>query len=314
MKNNHPQGKSRFVRCARFRVLLAGVLVTLVGGTVAAQLVNITTPFQQTNDSFHEHFGTSGSYVSNDGNFFFNWGGGNALPPVGGFVPGNESTLGFRSRGRRGSFSLNLSASQGSSRSNSVTSPSVTIPNGGSGSIINSSFRPFVTSVVPVIGNGGNNYVPVVSGFPSFQMNPASEVVYINPLVEKIQRLRTETPAELSPRLRELRERARAEEAAKVARSSGNSPAASSASYGDLSVAEIKAAQANKAESVPPKVAESIAKADKFVLEGKLALAKYHYKYALKRAPESHKSPLSEKLAAVEQRIYEEKQESSKAP
>ncbi len=291
-------------KCCSLLASLIAIGVLTTGST--AQMVNVGTPFQNVGDSFYENFGTSGSYANNDGTFSFNWGGGNAIPPFGGYNPNNDATLGFR----RGGFSLNLRASQGSSRTNSVTTPSVTMMNGGTGSIINSSFRPFVTSVVPVIGNGGNNYVPVVSGYPSFQMNPASQVVYINPLAEKIQRLRTESPEE-SPRLRELRERAKAEQRAK---SLDVAPPVSSASYGDLSVAEIKAAQANEADTVSPKVAESIAKADKYAREDKLGLAKYHYKYALKRAPESHKSQLSEKLAAVEQRIYEQKREASAKP
>ena len=293
-------------RIARVRTVAAcGLLVFgWLAGSSTAQLINLQTPIQNTSDSFFESTGTSGSFVNNDGTFFFNFGGGgNVVPPFGGFDPNSQATVGFRRQGSEGSFNLNFSFAQGSSRTNSVTTPSLTLSNGGTGSIINSTFRPFVTSVVPVLGNNVRGFVPVVSGFPSLP-NPASQVTYTNPLIQKVQRLRTEKPVE-SPGLRALRERAKAERAAK-------SPVvpspASSASYGDLSVAEIRASHAVEADTVSPKVAESITKADEFSKEGKLTLARYHYKYALKRAPESRKSELSKKLDLVEEKIYAQKQ------
>ena len=49
-------------------------------------------------------------------------------------------------------FRFRFSASQGSNRSISSTSPSVTMPNGGFGSISSGTLRPFVTGFTPIVG------------------------------------------------------------------------------------------------------------------------------------------------------------------
>ena len=67
---------------------------------------------------------------------------------------GQSSGANFRIGGRSGPFrwGLGVSAAQGSSLSMTSQSPSITLPNGGTGFFINSFQRPFVTGIVPVVG------------------------------------------------------------------------------------------------------------------------------------------------------------------
>ena len=295
--------KSERLSSPRIATTISFVIGTMIASTALAQMVNLQAPFQNTSDSFFESFGTSGNYTSNDGNFFFNWGGGNAIPPFGGFNPNNQANLGFQSNGSRGSFSLNLSMAQGSSRTNSVTTPSLTLMNGGSGSINSTINRPFVTSVIPVIGGGRPlGYVPVIAGQSNFQMSPP-QLVYTNPLIQKIQRLGTE-PVNGPDTLARIRAKARQAETQQTTKK--KTP--SSAEYGDISVAEIRAKNAQAKSATYAKVAEHIAKAEEYFAAEKYSLARYHYRYAWKRAPQSEKSRLKSKLDETDRLYYQQKQ------
>lgn len=117
-----------------------------------AQQVVVGAPFNNVGDSFYENFGASGSW--SNGNAFFNWGGGGAIPPVGGYDPSADARFGFRV----GGLNLNFTAGQGSDRFASSQTPMITLPNGGSGNLFNGSISPFVTSFVPVVGADGGVY------------------------------------------------------------------------------------------------------------------------------------------------------------
>jgi hypothetical protein len=140
----------------RFPHLVAAVAFALA--TVAcpvvvlAQNVVVGTPFNNLGDSFYENFGTSGSW--SDGNAFFNWGGGGAVPSYGGYDPSADARFGFNA----GGLHLGFSAGQGSSRFSSSQTPMVTVPNGGMGSMFSGTLTPFVTGFVPVVGEDGGVY------------------------------------------------------------------------------------------------------------------------------------------------------------
>jgi hypothetical protein len=119
---------------------------------VLAQDVVVGTPLHNLGDSFYESFGTSGSWSG--GNAFFNWGGGGAVPPYGGYDPSADARFGFSA----GGLHLGFTAGQGSSRFSSSQTPMVTVPNGGMGGMFSGTLTPFVTGFVPVVGEDGGVY------------------------------------------------------------------------------------------------------------------------------------------------------------
>ena len=145
----------RAVTCA----LALGVLGNFVLPTpdVVAQQVTVATPYHSVGDSFFENIGTSWGLRGP------NWGLSvfgspvQAAPQFGGFDPsaGANFGFGFGGGGVGGNFNANMT--QGSRRSFTSVTPSVTLQNGFPGSISDTSQSPFVIS-----------YIPVVGGFPTF--------------------------------------------------------------------------------------------------------------------------------------------------
>jgi hypothetical protein len=86
---------------------------------------------------------------------FQHGGAGAAVPPFGGFQANDASTFGFGVNSGRGGFNLGISASQGSSGILVAQAISVTVMDGETGSASFGSLRPFVTSIVPVVGGFG---------------------------------------------------------------------------------------------------------------------------------------------------------------
>ena len=135
-------------------VLFAIVFAFGTGLSVNAQTqVLVETPFQQTTNGFYENFGI-GWHFSND-NFCINVPN-SVRPPFGMGDPNADARFGFTGRGPGGGrFGVNFTLGQGSTRTNSVTSPMIMLPNGGTGAIFDGSVRPFVTGFIPVVGQGG---------------------------------------------------------------------------------------------------------------------------------------------------------------
>ena len=134
----------------RFALLLCGFAIS----NASAQQVTVGVPMLGMSDSFFESHGTRFGvrYDSPTSRFFFNFGG--SVPAAfGGFDPNTAASFG--TAGRRGNWSwdLGFTAAQGSSRSLVSTTPMLTLPNGGSGFITNSTIRPFVTGIVPVVND-----------------------------------------------------------------------------------------------------------------------------------------------------------------
>lgn len=162
----------RFER--HFRLFALMMLASFLSNSTAwGQNVNVTTPLTSTNDSYYENFGVnfgfsfpggrgSGSRIVGLGpngqlqpNLIFrqNLGG---FPPFGGYNPGAGGRFGFSRIGPNGGgFSLGMNFAKGSSRSSITTAPSLTVQNGFGGSISSGSVRPFVTGMIPVVGDGG---------------------------------------------------------------------------------------------------------------------------------------------------------------
>ncbi len=73
-----------------------------------------------------------------------------------------------------------LKASQGDSRANVMQAPRVTIFNGQMGSIMDMSMRPFVTSVIPVVGDFAAGYQPIITVLNEGQLMTVQGVVSSN--------------------------------------------------------------------------------------------------------------------------------------
>jgi hypothetical protein len=162
-----------------------------------------------------------------------------SLPPVGGGDPAGDARFGFGVRG--GNFGFNLVGAAGSgysSSTNSVT-PSITLPNGGTGSIFSGQQRPFVTGLVPVVGH----FSPGVG----FRYMPP---VRTSPLIERIARMQDE--------LAEVSAKSAARDAQPAAPASSPTRAVSSAERGDLSLSAIRAQADAAAEEESAEVAALI--------------------------------------------------------
>lgn len=162
----------------------AVAIILILHGPALAQRTQATigNTFNSGGNSFFENFGVgfgfsipSGSGpnavvgLNPQGGFApginFQQGGAAAAAPPFGFTPGSSATLGFNVLSPLGNFNFGLTAGQGDTRSNVSQSPSVTVMDGGTGFISDTSQRPFVTSVIPVVGGFGGAAQPQF-GFP----------------------------------------------------------------------------------------------------------------------------------------------------
>ena len=167
-------------------VVLAGLTAWPVTGSYAQQ-VQLTSPLQTINDSFYENFGFGGINMGRSGpggGWYLNTGPASSTPPpFGGYDPAADARFGMQFGGPFG-FGFNMLAGQGSTRSNTVTAPTIVIPNGGTGSIFSGSIRPFVTGVIPVVGNA-----------PFGPMMPMAPQPSFSPLAERVAQLQQQQAA-----------------------------------------------------------------------------------------------------------------------
>ncbi|QDS88164.1 hypothetical protein EC9_23520 [Rosistilla ulvae] len=132
---------------------LLGIAAAMLIGAPPAwgQQLHTVSPLQNIGDSFHEHVGI-GWGLRGPG-WFVNVPNGVGGAALGGSDPNAGLSGGFA--GRRGNVSGNLGFqwSQGSNRSMSTVSPSLTTLDGYPGSLFSGSVRPFVTSVTPAVSS-----------------------------------------------------------------------------------------------------------------------------------------------------------------
>jgi general secretion pathway protein D len=84
-----------------------------------------------------------------------------ALPPFGGFDPNSAATFGFAILSDIQAFFL-VEAAQGDSRTNVLNAPKVTLFNGQQAFVADSTQRPFVVGVIPVVGEFAAAQQPVI--------------------------------------------------------------------------------------------------------------------------------------------------------
>ncbi|MGO9115343.1 MAG: hypothetical protein ACLP9L_39525 [Thermoguttaceae bacterium] len=130
-----------------------GGLATLLACAIPgqAQQATIATPYHTLHDSFFENSGISWS--GNYRGFTFSYGGAAlAVPQFGSPQSTAGLTTNFAFAGKDGQINFGLNFGQGNSQSLTTQTPSVTIMNGQTGYVSDTSLTPFVISVVPVVG------------------------------------------------------------------------------------------------------------------------------------------------------------------
>lgn len=310
-----------------FSLLLSGTLFTSFGTSpLFAQQVNIKTPFVTTNDDFFERIGTnfgfnlrggdpngSGSRIvgldpfgnaTPNGDIQFRQNSfGSAIPPFGGYDPGADATIGFGRLGDNADFFLGLAASQGSSRNIVSQTPSVTIPNGGQGTIIDTTQTPFVTGVVPVVGRNGALYgVPPIGIAYTQALN--SRPSGPSPLMQAVQQYNEKVARGEAPPLGSQSYQRRTLSAQERGELRVSTSSHSTAEHGDLSVAELKrqhaAQQAAESQAKNAELAALIERARGAEAAGKFGAAKIYYRQAATRAEGELRQQLIERLQQLQ--------------
>lgn len=276
-------------------VILVGTLLT-AGGSLYGQQVVIGTPMNNVSDSFFENIGVGfgarfpGGFINNNL--------GTPTPGLPGVNPAGGANSGFGINGGGFGLGFNVNAIQGSSRSASSITPSVTVPNGGTGSIFSGSQTPFVTGVIPVVGGYGF-HVPT----PYF---PVMKPRVTSPLRGKIQqyydglaRQAAGSPPSYSSALLRSEDLAPGERLNAKLTASSDSTAAS----GDLSVAEIKRRRelrlAAEDKVMQREIAALVERARGAEEAGKTGAARIYLQQAISRAEGKLRSQLAEKLKSL---------------
>lgn len=287
-------------------VVLALLAVPLVVSPASAQYTTVTTPVHTVSDSFFENmnvgFGMgihgAGFIPNNDSGpgatigldptgaptpnlnlpYGFGGGGGGRSMFGGG---GGGATFGFGMGGSGFNTGTNIGLSQGSSRSMVMQAPTVTIPNGGQGTIIDTIQRPFVTGFIPVVGGAGAPVIVGGYGVPGGFGQPVSPPV--SPLFERIQRLKAQGGYQRPAQPRSEQRGGSGNEPMTLG-DGGNSSGPSTAEHGDLSVAEIRRQQAAEGAAADEDLATWIERARGAEAAGKTNVARIYYRMAAGRA------------------------------
>lgn len=257
-------------------VLIAALALSTFSQPLHAQNVNVTTPFTSNSDRYFENFGVgfgfslpggrgNGSRVVGygpQGQFFpnvrFSNGVNGAIPPFGGFNPNGAARFGFGNRNADGSgYSLGFNMAQGSNRQSITTAPSLTTQNGFGGSMSTGQVRPFVTGVIPVVGQGfGPNARPVYS--------------IDNGVTRALQSGQLDLSGRIAPQPKPASEEPQ-----------NYSHPQSTAISGDISVSAIKAERVRKLAASRQRLESKLAEAKKLESEFKFAEARSKYREAI---------------------------------
>ncbi|MCA9246312.1 MAG: hypothetical protein KDA42_04325 [Planctomycetales bacterium] len=246
------------------------------------QQATISTPFNRIGDSFSENINLNWGMNFRNGFFRFGSPAGVGVGPQGG-----GANLGWNTNFSGGNAFFNLSAGQGSRRSMVMEAPSVTIMNGGTGVISDTVQRPFVISVVPVVGD-----LPTV---PQPQFGPPAQSV----LQQRLGRLHAEgksfgvvspSDAQEAPSGTDDDQPLRL-----VNRSSAAAPAASVAAIQERTAREDAAqAQADQQE-----LDLLIARAESAIAKGNPGAARVYLQMAARRAEGDLRQELLEKAKSL---------------
>jgi hypothetical protein len=138
-----------------------------------AQQVTIQTPYRNMQDSFFEN--SSINWSGNYRGVTFSYGGGAlALPPFGSPNLSAGLSTNFAILNKYGQINFNTNFSQGYQQSAVTQTPSVTIMNGQTGYVSDSTLTPFVMGAIPVVGSFpvGPQQLPQFSGINPGAIDP----------------------------------------------------------------------------------------------------------------------------------------------
>lgn len=216
------------------------VLSTITSEQSKAQNINVTNPVTRVSDRGYSYSGINFGFGVPGGNgpgsrvhglgpygnlspwIGFQYGGNRAQPIFGGYSPNAGARLDFGRRGPNGGFSFGIDMAQGSTRTLSSIAPSLTVQNGFGGTLFHGQTRPFMTSMVPIVGGYPRNGSMI---YPNSNFQSSG-------LDNGVTRALNSGQLDLRP--------ARREEAYVPSGPVSYSDKNSSAMTGDLSVAEIK--------------------------------------------------------------------------
>jgi hypothetical protein len=291
----------------------------LAASPAVAQQATIGAPFNNSGDSFFETNGVNFGFnipapaggrnavvgltpqgaIDPNGINFVQGGGAAAAPQFGGGNQGGGATFGFAARSPLGTASFGFSASQGSTRSLVSQTPSVTLQNGATAFISDTSQRPFVTSVVPVVGGFAGLAQPL------YTLPAAPEPVDsfgTSALGERLHRL-GETPGpRVAPVAPQNFSGPQFRNSTGDATAGSNSPPAevgagtaefsrdlagarqSSAGQPAASIAEIRAQQAADDEAAQSELRQILDRAQEAIALGKPNVARIYYQQLARRA------------------------------
>ena len=243
----------------------AAIALAILAVPAAAQQATIGVPFNTGGSSFFENIGVGWGLRGNG--WFANFPGPGPAPPFGGFDPNAGAHFGIA--GPNGF--LNFAAGQGANTTLTNQTPFVTVMNGATGFFSDTVQRPFVTGLIPVVGN-----MPTANLYGPPPPDGASV------LGERLERLQAAGgPAAVNP----------------PAPPPAPAPVAgSTADRGDLSVAEIKARQAAEKSAGQDELAALLAKAGEAEAAGKTSVAKLYLQMAARRATGEQKQSLLERV------------------
>lgn len=258
----------------RIGMVTLAIFVAALPSVLSAQQSTIGTPLGTGGHSFHENIGLTWGLRGNG--WFFN------SPRL---APSPFAGGGASFGGGFGGGGFRLTAEQGSSSSMSSQSPSVTVMNGGTGYFSDTTIRPFVTGLVPVVGN-----------MPSAPPIPLMRGNNINPVLERLGRLEAEGGLAPPAAARPAEEAEAKKDAPLILGGGAAGRAASSAERGDLSVAEIKARRAADAPDHPSEVNALLAKAEAAAADGKPGVARIYLQMAARRATSDQQNEIQARL------------------
>jgi hypothetical protein len=176
----------------RLTILLSGIVLTLIGVSpiASAQQMTIRTPYRNASDSFFEQ--NSISWSGNWKGITFSYGGGALnVPQFGGALPNSGLSANFGFAGKDGQINFYTSFGAGYRQSFTTQEPSVTIMNGQTGFVSDTSQTPFVIGVIPVVGA-----FPIGQAAPPLPPFAAEDLGGADPRIEAVAQARADANAQ----------------------------------------------------------------------------------------------------------------------
>ena len=224
-----------------------------------SQQITVGAPAHAGGDSFTENIGVGFGFNIPGSNMSFN----------NGFNPNSGATLGFGFGGKGVNGSVNVGASQSGDRSLSMSAGTITLENGAVGSITDATYRPFVTSIVPVVGSGGAN-LPIANTAIDERL---SRIGQVGGNVSAASGTRSGSAGSTSPQVKNST--AGSSAAALQTPAEQNSP---------QSIAEIRRQQSEQAAAAQNEVEKLLGQGRAAQAAGKSGVAKIYFQQALHKA------------------------------